>query len=100
MKNLVIAEFPAQEGKLEDLKNLMRQALGDTRAFDGCISIDVYIDDHSQTMHLIEDWESLDHYDKYLRWRLETGLEELVKPIVEGGLEGVRIIKCGKKENI
>ena len=35
MKSLVIATFPAQAGKLEELKQLFRDALGDTRAFDG-----------------------------------------------------------------
>jgi len=100
MKSLVIATFPAQAGKLEELKQLFRDALGDTRAFDGCISIDVHVEKDTETIHLIEYWESLDHYEAYLQWRVENGLAELLNPILEGGAEGLKIIKCGQKEDI
>ena len=100
MKSLVIATFPAQAGKLEELKQLFRDALVDTRAFDGCISIDVHVEKDTETIHLIEYWESLDHYEAYLHWRIENGLAELLNPILEGGAEGLKIIKCGPKEDI
>ena len=57
MKNLVIVSFPAKVDTLEILKEAMRTALPDTRSFDGCISVDTYIDESSNTIHLIEDWE-------------------------------------------
>ena len=60
MKNLVIVEFPAKKEKFEDLKNTLKEALVDTRAFEGCISIDTYEDKTTNTIYLIEDWESLD----------------------------------------
>ena len=100
MKSLVIATFPAQAGKLEELKQLFRDALADTRAFDGCISIDVHVEKDTETIHLIEYCESLDHYQAYLQWRIENGLAELLNPILEGGAEGLKIIKCGQKEDI
>ena len=40
MKNLVIVSFPAKEGMMEELKETMKAALPDTRAFEGCISVD------------------------------------------------------------
>ena len=43
MKNLVIVEFPAKEDKFNELKNTLKEALVDTRAFEGCISIDTYL---------------------------------------------------------
>ena len=100
MKSLVIATFPAQEGKLEELKQLFRDALVDTRAFDGCISIDVHVEQETETIHLIEYWDSLDHYEAYLQWRIENGLAELLNPILEGGAGGLKIIRCGVKEDI
>ena len=56
MKNLVIVSFPAKEGMLDDLKETLKAALPDTRSFDGCISVDTYIEDSTNTIHLIEDW--------------------------------------------
>ena len=53
MKNLVIVSFPAKPDTLEDLKNSMKEALPDTRNFEGCISVDTYIDQSTNTIHLI-----------------------------------------------
>ena len=53
MKNLVIVVFPAKEDKFEELKNTLKEALVDTRAFEGCISIDTYEDFSASTIYLI-----------------------------------------------
>ena len=74
MKNLVIVSFPAKADTLETLKQSLKEALPDTRSYDGCISVDTFIDKSSNTVHLIEDWESLEHQANYLNWRIETGL--------------------------
>ena len=67
MKNLVIVSFPAKEGMMNDLKEMLKNALPDTRSFDGCISVDTYIEESSNTVHLIEDWETLEHQADYLK---------------------------------
>ena len=97
MKNLVIVSFPAKEGMLENLKQSMKEALPDTRDFDGCISVDTYIDNSSNTIHLIEDWESLEHQSTYLNWRVETGLLTALDPILEGGAGSIKVALCGQK---
>jgi len=99
MKNLVIVSFPAKEGMLDDLKETLKVALPDTRSFDGCISVDTYIEDSTNTVHLIEDWETLDHQAKYLNWRVETGLLTQLDPILDGGAENIKINICGQKHN-
>ena len=48
--------------------------LGDTRTYDGCIKVDVYEDENSSTITLFEEWETLAHQQKYLEWRIETGI--------------------------
>lgn len=93
MKNLVIVDFPALKEKVAELEATLKEVLGDTRAFDGCISIDVYFEEASSTFTLIEDWESFDHYDKYLAWRMETGLGELLAPLLDGGPEALNVRK-------
>ena len=97
MKNLVIVSFPAKADTLETLKNAMKDALPDTRAYKGCISVDTYIEDSTNTVHLIEDWESLDHQSKYLNWRIETGLLDVLEPLLSGGAGGLKAVVCGPK---
>ena len=98
MKNLVIVSFPAKEGMMEKLKETMKAALPDTRAFEGCISVDTYIEDATNTIHLIEDWETLDNQAAYLNWRIETGLLDVLEPLLDGGAAGLRAVVCGPKD--
>ena len=97
MKNLVIVSFPAKEGMLDDLKETLKVALIDTRSFEGCISVDTYIEDSTNTVYLIEDWESLDDQSRYLNWRVETGLLDVLDPLLDGGAGGLKAIICGPK---
>ena len=97
MKNLVIVSFPAKQGMIENLKTTLQSALPETRSFDGCISVDTYIEETANTVHLIEDWESLEHQAKYLDWRIETGLLEVLEPLLEGGAAGLKATLCGPK---
>jgi len=100
MKNLVIVSFPAKEDKFDDLQNTLKVALVDTRAFEGCISVDTYTDVESKSVHLIEDWESLDDHSKYMAWRGETGLADVLEPLLEGGASSLGIARCGSKKDI
>ena len=99
MENLVIVSFPAKPEMLETLKDAMKKALPETRAYDGCISVDTYIDESTNTIHLIEDWETLDHQAKYLNWRVETGLLDDLDPLLTGGASSINIALCGAKES-
>ena len=75
----VILEIQAQADKVETLKGVFKEILGDTRAYDGCEGVDVTINqDDGTNIILIEKWESRAKYEKYLGWREETGaLEQL-----------------------
>ena len=101
MKNLVIVSFPAKTETLGLLKQSMKDALPDTRAYPGCISVDTFLEESTNTIHLIEDWETLDDQAAYLNWRIETGLLTSLDPILEGGASSIKIKICGPKiENI
>lgn len=94
MSATVIAEFPAAEGKFAALCDTMRAALPDTRSFDGCEQVTTLIDGEHETLMLVERWASHDHYDRYLAWRLENGLVELLEPLIRGGAGGFVARKC------
>ena len=99
MKNLVIVSFPAKEGMMNDLKEMLKNALPDTRSFDGCISVDTYIEESSNTVHLIEDWETLEHQADYLKWRVETGLLDILEPLLKDGAGSLKATVCGAPQN-
>ena len=97
MKNLVIVSFPAKTESLDLLKQSMKDALPDTRAYPGCISVDTYLEESTSTIHLIEDWETLDDQANYLNWRVQTGLLTALDPFLEGGASSIKITICGPK---
>lgn len=98
MKNLVIAEFPALKDKVPEVEAAFKDILGDTRAFDGCISLDVYFEEATSIFTLIMDWESFDQYDKYLAWRLGAGGGELFDPLLDGGIDAFNVRKFQSKD--
>ena len=82
MKSLVVVDFKCKEGMVEETGKLLRKALSETRSFDGCNSIKVYLQEKTKTYTLIEDWESLEHYKTYLQWREYEGIAEILDPLV------------------
>ena len=99
MENLVIVSFPAKAETLNSLKEAHKSALTDTRAFDGCISVDTYIEQSTNTIHLIEDWKTLEHQQKYLEWRVQTGLLDMLDPLLDGGAANLKVTVCGPKNS-
>ena len=99
MENLVIVSFPAKAETLNSLKEALKSALPDTRAFDGCISVDTYIEQSTNTIHLIEDWRTLEHQQKYLEWRVQTGLLDMLDPLLDGGAANLKGTVCGPKNS-
>lgn len=49
MTALVVKNFKAAEGKFDALGDFFKAVLGDTRAFSGCIKVDVYVDESAAT---------------------------------------------------
>ena len=97
MKNLVIVSFPAKPETLETLKESMRRALPDTRNFEGCLSVNTFIEESTNTIHLIEDWETLKHQETYLNWRVESGLLDDLDSFLEGGAAAIKVVLCGSE---
>ena len=86
MRNLIIVKFPAAKGKFKQLEALLVSVLPETRAFEGCRSLEVFQEQGTETFTLIEDWESFDHYERYLQWRRKGDLPQRLDEVLEGGL--------------
>ena len=80
--------FKCQPGKGQELLAALTAALVDTRAYDGCISVDTYVDaDNPDVVMLFEEWESRAQNERYMGWRMETGLVDMLMPILGAPLE-------------
>lgn len=63
-------------------------ALVETRAYDGCVSVETFVDaDYPDTIMLIEDWETRGQNENYMAWRVETGMLDMLEPILSAPLE-------------
>lgn len=57
-----------------DMEAGMKAALPDTRAYDGCISVDAMRrSDNPNHWVLVEEWDTQGHHERYMQWRTETG---------------------------
>ena len=64
----------------QPILDFLTEILPDTRSFDGCQDLKVYIEGDGEGMVFIEYWDSAEHYQRYLNWRTETGvLDRLVE---------------------
>ena len=102
MAALVVKNFKAADGKFEALGDFFNDVLGDTRAFGGCLKVDVYEDESASTDTLIEEWETFSAHDNDVRWRTERGdLSNWDGELLGGGFEdGIQTDDWGAKTDL
>ena len=73
----VILEVKAKPGTGDELVAFFRSILPETRAFEGCTSVDTLQNsDDADNVVLVEVWDSREQYEKYLAWRRESGTND------------------------
>jgi len=81
MSHTVIAEFNCQEGVGEPFLAGLLPALAETRAFEGCESVETYTDaENPDRIFLWEKWTARENQEAYLAWRFETGMIDQMAP--------------------
>lgn len=81
----VFLEVQIKPESVDEMKAFFKEILPDTRAYEGCLGIDVYGNmDDGANLVLYERWESRSHYDKYLAWRQETGVVDQLGGFLAG----------------
>ena len=79
----VTMAFSVIPKRAEAFKALLRELLSETRAYEGCLKVDVYEDqDNPGCICLVEDWESKAHQQRYQAWRDESGIAKVVGPFL------------------
>ena len=89
MSFAVVAKFPCKPGQVDAMGELFEAALSDTRGFACCERIDVVLNEPLGTYLLVEYWDQESSYDTYLQWRTDTGIAEVLAPLIEGGGDGI-----------
>lgn len=85
MANSLILEIPVIPEKRAEFIQVMQGALPVSRAYDGCISIELWtLEGNDGAIQLYETWESKAHQEKYFAWRVETGFLDAIGPFLAG----------------
>lgn len=83
----VMLEFTAKPGTGPAVLDALRQALPDTRNKDGCISLDVTVNqDSPDNVLLVMRWATRRQYETYRAWRETNGDIQRFEDMTVGGL--------------
>ena len=66
---------------------MLREALKETRAYEGCQDVETFVEMETGNVMLVELWETAEHQQAYLNWRIETGLTEALSDFLAGELK-------------
>jgi quinol monooxygenase YgiN len=85
MTTQVILEFRAKPDYIEKVRRWLKGVLPDTRSFDGCVTLHVVQNQEDPaSIVIIEQWDSRQHYEKYLAWRTERGDMKVFGDMMDG----------------
>ncbi|HEX4167131.1 MAG TPA: antibiotic biosynthesis monooxygenase [Bryobacteraceae bacterium] len=69
----------------EKLEQLCREFFMDTRQFEGCLWVHAYRkEDSAEEVLFLEEWDSVEHYKKYLDWRRGNGTLDRMTSLLDG----------------
>ena len=85
MSHTVLLELNCKEGMGADALKGLLVALGDTRAYDGAVAIEAYVDAENPDCIMVwEKWETRAQQESYLNWRRESGSMDAFAEILAG----------------
>ena len=87
MSVMVTLEIPVHKEKLEGFLDVLREALKETRVYEGCQNVETFVEMDTGSVVLVELWETAEHQQAYLNWRIETGLTEALSDFLAGELK-------------
>lgn len=100
MSDRIVAVFPCKPDQVAGMEAGFRASLADTRGYDGCLDLEVTFEKETSTFVVIQEWESIAHYDRYLDWRISNGLYTLFDQALEGGHAAFRVFRLEKKSDL
>jgi len=90
MSILVLVELEARDGKADEMVEVLGRTLVDTRARQGCESVNVHRDHaNPNSVLLVERWATLEDDAAYRAWRAGDGAVAEMADLV-GGRPSIR----------
>ncbi|RLA48782.1 MAG: hypothetical protein DRQ97_02880 [Gammaproteobacteria bacterium] len=84
----VILSMQVDLAKMDEFLIMMREAVEDTRAWEGCQMLDIYVDqDKPGRVVFYEIWTSRDEYETYFKWREDAGFIEKMADFITSELD-------------
>ena len=82
---VVIFEFRTKADRVNSMREWLRDNLRDTRAFDGFQTLVATTNqDAPHDVVVIEQWDTRQHYERYIAWRTERGDIDTVVSMIDG----------------
>ncbi len=80
MSAIAIATFRCTPSGREFLTNFLagEDGLAITRAYEGALRCEASLSNDNHDVVLYEEWESVEHHQAYVGWRVETGLLDML----------------------
>jgi len=78
MAVMVSVEMKFKPESAEKMLETMKEALVDTRGFEGCQELKSYYETATHSLLFVEIWDSAEAQQAYLGWRVESGFIDSV----------------------
>jgi quinol monooxygenase YgiN len=90
MSVLVIIDLKAKAGSIDELRGFLNPA--QIRAYEGNEGVELTMShDDPNNLLLAEHWASREAYEAYRAWRVESGDQQTLAGLLEGGIEGLKV---------
>ena len=84
MSVLVNLQLNVKPGQVPALLDVFRELLPGTRAYEGCHWVKLAKQlEHDNVLEPVSQWDSKEHYDAYLKWRVDTGAITALKEFLD-----------------
>ena len=80
MTSIAVATFRCNSDGRSALIDFLsgEEGLSVTRAYEGAIRVETLLSNDSDDVILYEEWETVEHHQAYVGWRVETGLADFL----------------------
>jgi quinol monooxygenase YgiN len=74
MSVLVNLQLKVKQDQVPAVLDMFPELLPGTRAYEGCHWVKLMKNlEHDNVLEAVSQWDSKEHYDAYLKWRVDTG---------------------------
>ena len=84
MSVLVNLQLKVKQGQVSSLLETFKGILPETRAYKGCRWVKLATNTGDENvLEAVSQWDSKEHYDTYIKWRIETGVVAALREFLD-----------------